>query len=330
MKVILNGFGRFGLHLFIYYINNISKSEFYISEIYDENLSHKQIIDSILNDKYCFLDSNLTLQVQENKIEILKKSTKLTEVILKAKTQLLDEQDLNCKFIFECSGHNTDADKFRKLQHFKEKKVLVSATSYNADRTLVFGYNQSDYLPKDKVISYGSCTVNAYIPLANQLHNKFNVLDSDVNVIHNIPEYKLQMRPDIFERRDCTLQKMAPKLLSFVKQDKFLVNYTVVPYSGVSRIDFRFKVLKSPKDLSEVFSEILNIKNDEGMSLYSFEDQDYGQKYFNNSGFSACFIIPQCHIKNDNIYLSAYFDTENSANRYFDLANYLIRKFKDE
>ena len=66
--------------------------------------------------------------------------------------------------------------------------VLISATSWDADKTLVFGYNHQEYSPELKIISYGSCTVNAYMPFANWIHDNYQIIDSDVNVIHNIQQ----------------------------------------------------------------------------------------------------------------------------------------------
>ena len=54
-------------------------------------------------------------------------------------------------------------------------------------------------------------------------------------------------------RKFCTLEKSAPNLLPFLNENNFVVNYTLVPFSGVSMIDFRFKIRNSKHRM-----EILN------------------------------------------------------------------------
>ena len=153
------------------------------------------------------------------------------------------------------------------------------------------------------MISYGSCTVNAYVPLANYLHTKYGVEDSDVNVIHNIQKYRLEENNTLI-RKFCTLEKSASNLLSFVNNENFVVNYTVIPYSGVSMIDFRFR-----------------LKN---KVIYRLSEIDIGPEVYNCTTYSTVFVKENVKIVNDSVYLSGYFDNENSVNRYFDLAQYIV------
>ena len=84
------------------------------------------------------------------------------------------------------------------------------------------------------------------MPLGEYINKNFGICDADVNVIHNIQQYRLRDNYTL-TRKFCTLEKSGPKLLSFLNSRNFNVNYTVVPYSGVSTIDFRFKIKKIPK-----------------------------------------------------------------------------------
>ena len=53
MKTVcgLNGFGRFGIHLLKYWLENISTSEFEIKFINDDTLNQKNILKIIQEDK---------------------------------------------------------------------------------------------------------------------------------------------------------------------------------------------------------------------------------------------------------------------------------------
>ena len=65
------------------------------------------------------------------------------------------------------------------------KLVIISATSWDVDKTIIYGFNHKDFSNNYKIISYGSCTVNAYVPIANFINEQYSIIDSDVNVVHN-------------------------------------------------------------------------------------------------------------------------------------------------
>ena len=82
--------------------------------------------------------------------------------------------------------------------------------------------------------------MNAYVPLADCLNKIYKILDSDVNVIHNIQNYKLK-NYNTLTRKFCTLEKSGLNLLNFLNSKNFNVNYTIIPYDGVSIMDLTTK-----------------------------------------------------------------------------------------
>jgi glyceraldehyde 3-phosphate dehydrogenase len=129
-------------------------------------------------------------------------------------------------------SHECDypADRCRPYLTGNTKRVIISATSWDAGSTLVYGFNHTSLDLSMDIVSYGSCTVNAYVPLADYIHSQYGLVDSDVNVVHNVPAYKL---PDsqTLNRKFCTLEKSAKNLLPYLDDSNFMVNYTLVPYS---------------------------------------------------------------------------------------------------
>ena len=135
---------------------------------------------------------------------------------------------------------------------------MISATSYDCDQTLIYGFNHEKYRKSSRIISYGSCTVDAYIPLADWINKNFRVSSSDLNIVHNTPDYKImEYGKDSIAVHSCSLEKIGPKLLYFLNKNNFHINYTLIPFSGVSIIDFRFNYMQFnvlvliPKILSE-------------------------------------------------------------------------------
>lgn len=314
----LNGFGRFGLHFLNYYLERAENSSFYLKYINDEQLSVKQMIEIIKSDRYVRILENYNISVEQNSI-CLRQDLKSIEIEL-SNMPILAFLKSKQGIFFECSGKYTNALNFPKEGLLQ--RIYISATSVTGHNTLIVGFNEANYRKSDKLISYGSCTVNAYVPLANTIHEQFGIIDSDVNIIHNVPEYKLHEIPNYFERRECTLNFMGPKLLNFLTAKNFNVNYTLVPISGVSRIDMRFR-LKRDFTLQSLLTFIDQIRGPRGNKLYKVHDVDPGQYSALLSRFSAEIILEQSRKSGDNLYLSAYFDTENSVNRYYDLIEFI-------
>ena len=211
----INGFGRFGLHLLNYYLNSIEKSEFEVKYINDDMLGIDHALSIIKNDHYVHIYNDFSIKIKEDCLVFND-----THEIKYTNNQTNEIPWIGSPDIFlECTGKYTDAELARQFKTGNTKKVLISATSLNADKTLVYGFNHLDYSSADDVISYGSCTVNAYVPITNYMDKLFNVLASDVNVIHNVPEYQLRIRsietpglPRVpIKRTSCTLSKVAPK-----------------------------------------------------------------------------------------------------------------------
>ena len=227
----------------------------------------------------------------------------------------------------EASGLHVAAEDCRGFLCGETLQVLISATAETADQTLIYGFNHDDWTPRCRIVSYGSCTVNAYVPLAAWIHDRYGVLDSDVNVIHNSPEHPMCKTP---ERSTCTLERSGPSLLEFLMTENFAVNYTIVPYSGVSIIDFRFRTRRPVS--RDVFVSDLHAAFEASPleSLYAIEETDTGPEPHVCTPYSAVFIADRIRARGDNLYLQAYLDTENSANRFFDLADYVSRRWLAE
>ena len=174
------------------------------------------------------------------------------------------------------------------------------------------------------MVSYGSCTVNAYVPLAWYVHDAYGVISSDAHIIHNTPRYKLDGRDGhTLTRKSCTLQKSACSLLPFLNTENFHVAYTTIPYPGVSVIDIRFHV-RNRVPLDNFLSSLRRSCKTGGLkSLYDLDRTDRGPETYMLSNYSTVFIEPNARVLGDTIYLHGYFDNENSANRYFDLAQYI-------
>jgi len=322
MRAGVNGFGRVGLHLLKYWLDRAGEANFEIAAINDEVLTLEQAFNIIQNDKY----------VKFNAYDVSKGHGALIINHSNGKNYAIPYTTLpknkipwvgKVNIALECSGKYTTKLESDSYVTGKTKVAVVSATVWDADKTLVYGFNHEEYLPGMRVISYGSCTVNAYVALASYINDKYGVEDSDFSVIHNLPEYQLKNFNSL-NRKFSTIQKSACSLLPFLSDEKnFAVMYTIVPYAGVSMLDFRFRV-KRPISKGTLFTDLEQaITQGKLKGLYGISDTNNGPEEHKFTTHSAVIVKSTSKTVGNNIYLHGYMDNENSVNRYFDLVDYI-------
>jgi glyceraldehyde 3-phosphate dehydrogenase len=87
--------------------------------------------------------------------------------------------------VLECTGVFTDADKARVHLDRGARRVLVSAPSKGADRTIVQGVNHTALRPEDRIVSNASCTTNCLAPVAKVLNDSFGIDQGFMTTVHS-------------------------------------------------------------------------------------------------------------------------------------------------
>lgn len=318
----VHGFGRFGQHLLRYWTEHAQSSPFEISYIHDAELSIDQALDIVMRDRYLGSFYRKHVRRTNHGLEILLQNNRKHQIQYTSGEVVswVGQPDI----FFECSGRHTDARQCKAFLKNQTKLVIISAASLHADALLVYGYNHDNFKITQQIISYGSCTVNAFVPLAHFIHQHWGVIDADVHVVHNTPEYLLEGQESLL-RKSCTLEQVAPALLEWCRPDNFAVVYTLIPYTGVSIMDIRFRLRRVPARIELLRQLKLAMKSDELKSLYTVTPTDTGPDTHKFTRYSAVLIQPNLKIVGDNLYIHTYFDNENSVNRFFDLATHSAR-----
>ncbi len=89
-----------------------------------------------------------------------------------------------CDVVLECTGKFNDGKKAVTHLERGAGKVLLSAPGKNVDRTVVFGVNDGDMQPGERMISNGSCTTNCLAPVAKVLLDAFGIESGIMTTIH--------------------------------------------------------------------------------------------------------------------------------------------------
>ena len=323
VKCGMNGFGRFGLHFLYNYLQNRDSLTFALTNIHDEVLTIEDALRIIRDDRFVKIPAKHDVSVNGDKLVFDNDLSITFSSGPDSQISWVGEPDL----FLECSGKNTTREKSAKFLSDNTKMVLISATSMDCDQTLIVGWNHQEIAEESSVISYGSCTVNAFVPLANRVKNLFGLNSAEVNVIHNLPEYKvLGTSGALFERRYCTLTAMGVKLLPFLNENNFNVNYTLVPYCGVSMMDITFELDKSITK-NDFFHELFSCDDDAYFSkLYGLSETDTGPDSFKLSSHNATIVRSTSKLLGNRVLIHSYFDNENSAIRFMDLVGFVASK----
>ena len=169
IKVGINGMGRIGRMIVRSIVEN-NYSNFEIKHI--NNRTDTETCSNLL--KYDSIHGKFNAEIKFDQNNLIINNNKITF------SQETDISKINWKkfgvdIVFECTGKFNSKDKL--LPHLKNgaKKVIVSAPCKNADKTIVFGVNESELKKEHNVISAASCTTNCLAPVVHVLHEAFEI-----------------------------------------------------------------------------------------------------------------------------------------------------------
>jgi len=157
-------------------------------------------------------------------------------------------QELNIDIVLDCSGVFTSKELAFAHIDAGAKRVIVSAPTTNADKTIVMGVNHNELRSNDLIISNASCTTNCLAPIAMVLHNLFGIKSGIINTIHSYTNDQnlLDMsHTDLYRARAANLSIIpsktgAAKAISLVIPElsgKLTGMATRVPVQNVSMLD---------------------------------------------------------------------------------------------
>lgn len=182
ITVAISGFGRIGrtfLRVLLADANALSKIRVAVINIgpaHPESVLHSFKYDTVMGTyqgdvRY----ANGVLQVGGQKIVILH-DTDITQVAWSA---------FGVEWVVDCSGTATHRQKAELHLKSGARKVLISAPAHNEDIAIIPGVNDAAYdALKHHIVSLGSCTTNALMPLLQMLDNAYTITSAMVSTVH--------------------------------------------------------------------------------------------------------------------------------------------------
>ena len=178
IKIGINGMGRIGRMIIrtivennnnkieIKHINNRTNVEACSALLKYDSVHGKFNADIDFDDKHLIINKNKITFSQETNLE------------------KINWKKFDVDYVFECTGKFNSRDKLESHLKNGAKKVIVSAPCEKADKTIVFGVNESELKKDDKIISAASCTTNCLAPVAYVLNENFGIEKGFMTTIH--------------------------------------------------------------------------------------------------------------------------------------------------
>ncbi len=179
IKVGINGMGRIGRMIVRSIIENKNKN---IEIKYINNRTNSETCSSLLKYDSIHGKFNAEINFDENHV-----------IINKNKISFGQETDLKnihwnkygVDYVLECTGKFNSKEKLLTHINNGAKRVIVSAPCKDADKTIVYGVNETELKKEDKIISAASCTTNCLAPVAHVLNENFEIEKGFMTTIHS-------------------------------------------------------------------------------------------------------------------------------------------------
>ena len=179
VKIGINGMGRIGRMIVRSIIENKNKN---IEIKYINNRTNSETCSSLLKYDSIHGKFNAEIDFDENHIIINK-----DKILFGQETNLNDINwnKYGVDYVLECTGKFNSKEKLLSHINNGAKRVIVSAPCKDADKTIVYGVNETELKKEDKIISAASCTTNCLAPVAHVLNENFEIEKGFMTTIHS-------------------------------------------------------------------------------------------------------------------------------------------------
>ncbi|MGA1760771.1 MAG: type I glyceraldehyde-3-phosphate dehydrogenase [Rhodobacteraceae bacterium] len=239
----------------------------------------------------------------------------------------------NVDIVMECTGIFTDREKAAVHLENGASRVLVSAPSKGADKTIVFGVNDHTLTADDVIVSNASCTTNCLSPVAKVLNDTVGITRGFMTTVHSYTGDQPTldtMHKDLYRARAAAMSMIptstgAAKAVGLVlpelngKLDGVAIR---VPTPNVSVVDLTFEASRATT--VEEINDALRAAAASGplKGILGVTDEPLVSMDFNHDSRSSIFATDQTKILDGNmVRILTWYDNEwGFSNRMSDTA----------
>ncbi|MBL6425977.1 MAG: type I glyceraldehyde-3-phosphate dehydrogenase [Maritimibacter sp.] len=233
--------------------------------------------------------------------------------------------------VLECTGIFT-GDKAKVHLENGASRVLVSAPSSGADKTIVYGVNHDTLTKDDLHVSNASCTTNCLAPVAKVLNDSFGIKRAFMTTIHSYTGDQPTldtMHKDLYRARAAAMSMIptstgAAKAVGLVlpelngKLDGVAIR---VPTPNVSCVDLTAE-LDRDVSVEDINAAIMAAADGPLKGVLGYTDKPLVSVDFNHNPNSSTFALDQTKVMDGNfIRILTWYDNEwGFSNRMLDTA----------
>jgi len=325
VKVAINGFGRIGRNVLRAIIES-GRTDIEVVAINDlgpvETNAHLLRYDSV-HGRFpaTVTTSETTIDVGRGPIEV---------------TAIRNPAELpwgHIDIVMECTGIFTDREKAAIHLENGASRVLVSAPSKGADKTIVYGVNHTTLTADDVIVSNASCTTNCLSPVAKVLHDTVGITRGFMTTVHSYTGDQPTldtMHKDLYRARAAAMSMIptstgAAKAVGLVlpelngKLDGVAIR---VPTPNVSVVDLTFEASRSTT--ADEINDAMRAAAANGplKGILGVTDEPLVSMDFNHDPRSSIFAADQTKILDGNmVRILSWYDNEwGFSNRMSDTA----------
>jgi glyceraldehyde 3-phosphate dehydrogenase len=324
VKVAINGFGRIGRNVLRAIIES-GRTDIEVVAINDlgpvETNAHLLRFDSVHGRFPAIVKTSATtIDVGRGPIEV---------------SAMRNPADLPWKhvdIVLECTGIFTDKEKAVVHLENGASRVLVSAPSAGADKTIVYGVNDNTLTKDDLIVSNASCTTNCLSPVAQVLNQTVGIKRGFMTTIHSYTGDQPTLdtyHKDLYRARAAALNMIptstgAAKAVGLVlpelkgKLDGVAIR---VPTPNVSVVDLVFEANRTTT-VEEINESIRTAANGRLKGILGYTDQPNVSSDFNHDPHSSIFHMDQTKVMDGTmVRILTWYDNEwGFSNRMSDTA----------
>ena len=324
VKVAINGFGRIGRNVLRAIIES-GRTDVEVVAINDlgpvETNAHLLRFDSV-HGRF-----PATVTTTEETIDVGRGPMRVTAIRNPADLPWADVD-----IVFECTGIFTTKDACQAHLDNGSSRVLISAPSKDADKTIVFGVNDDVLTADDIIVSNASCTTNCLSPVAKVLNDAVGITKGFMTTIHSYTGDQPTldtMHKDLYRARAAALSMIptstgAAKAVGLVlpELDGKLDGVAIrVPTPNVSVVDLTFEASKATT-VEEVNAAIIAAADGPLKGVLGYTDLPLVSSDFNHDPQSSIFHLDQTKVLDGNmVRILSWYDNEwGFSNRMSDTA----------
>ena len=331
-NIAINGFGRIGRNIIRAHIER-SNSTIQIAAVNDlAPIEHAAFLL-----EYDSVHGHLVADIHHDDDYIYINDLPPIRYIQQGDMAKLEWNAYDISLVMECTGRFTTAEAAAEHIQKGASRVLVSAPSAGADKTIVYGINHTAISDADKIISAASCTTNCLAPMAKLVHEACGLQQGFMTTIHAYTSDQGLLdaeHNDMYRARAAAINMIptttgAARAVGLVlpelagKLDGVSVR---VPTPNVSAVDLVF--IPERKIEAEALNTLFREASDGNLKgIMAATDKKLVSGDLNHSPASVTMHLDQTKVMADGmVRLFGWYDNEwGFSNRMLDIACYLSR-----